>query len=123
MRRITDYTEDGPLPVKFSAGYSNQGTWICQVYRVGQHVFWDGIFKRDAGAFTANTNYDAVFTVPEGFRPIQTVYSDPVSGATAANLGMFIIGTDGVANFRMSGGSGINYMSINGVGYPSPITP
>ena len=112
--------DTGWYPIVFNAGFGNQGNWKCQIRRIGDIVYLDGIMNR-TGGFAAATNYNP-FVIPalafSTFRPWQITYLGPMASASSAQLGTMIVYDDGTVEYRNT--HAMNYVSLTGLFWFAP---
>lgn len=105
--RVGPYVYDtGWVDCTLLSGVSQQGNSKPQVRRLGKQVLmrW-GI---SGSGITANASKD-VFTIPQGFRPVEWKYF-PIIAASVNAMAMTVVKSDGVVQLRTPGTASSYYI-------------
>jgi len=82
--------DTGWLDVTFESGYSSLGdSWPVQSRKKNGVVYLQGLVKRDAGNFAADTAYTTMFTLLTSCRPASNQYL--AAGTTTSTTGAMVV--------------------------------
>jgi hypothetical protein len=103
------------------ANFTNQGTWISRLIKIGPMVYAEGIITR-TGGMVVDTEYTAIAQIPEAFRPRQTLYSQPLAGANGRLISTVTCHVS-TGNLNLRSGTNTGYTSLWGLSWMTDDTP
>lgn len=106
--------DTGWIDVEFQTGYQSWTGEPVQVRRVGKTVQMRGLVR---GTGTSAPNLPAgntfMFSVPEGFAPASTIYTDVTGSSISTSQGRLILSASGTASFSTRGTANSQYWACH----------